>query len=96
MHNLQFRVDAYPPDVVLVTTRRMGFMLFSGVSDGEKKKNKSDCVEAVRQRSYIDGAEGGIWAKASVFKPPLNILLYYTYWDRKYNTTGRHFLNLRL
>lgn len=52
------------------------------------EKPKSDCVEAVRERSYIDGAEGGIWEKASVFKPPLNILLYYTYWDTKYTFDG--------
>lgn len=41
-------------------------------------------LEVVKQRSYIDGAEGGIWGQESGFKPPLNMFLYYIYWDKKY------------
>lgn len=57
--------------------------LFSGVSDGGKNLNRT-VLQAVKQRSYIDGAEGGIWAQESGFKPPLNIFLYYIYWNTKY------------
>lgn len=66
-----------------MTAGRLGFKLFSGVSDGGKNSNLT-VLEAVKQRSYIDGTEGGIWGQESGSKPPLNIFLYYIYLNPKY------------